>query len=108
MKHDETFDELTQDEVIALALATSPTITAAAEAAGVSRATIYRRYNDDLFFPSLVKQYRDLVQEARISRAAEIADSATAALLAVLDSEDATTGERIRAASALLSTYGQR
>lgn len=108
MKHDETFDELTQDERIALALATSPTVTAAAEAAGVSRATVYRRYSDDLFFPGLVQHFRKMVQEARISRAAEIADRATDALIAVLDSEDSTMAERIRAASALLSAYGQR
>lgn len=108
MQHDETLNMLSQDERIALALATSPTITAAAEAAGVSRATVYRRYSDDLFFPGLVQHFRNMVREARISRAAEITDQATEALVAVLDSEEATTSERIRAASALLSNYGQR
>lgn len=104
----DTLEGLSSAETLAVAVAVSPSITAAAEMAHCSRATIYRAFSSDPFFPSMVRDAREAVKAARIARAGEIADRATAALLAVLDSEEATTSERIRAASALLSTYGQR
>ena len=103
----DSLDDLTSDQLLAVAVATCPTITEAAKVAGVSRSTVYTSFSDP-FFPSMVRDAREAVKAARIARAGEIADRATAALLAVLDAEEATTSERIRAASALLSTYGQR
>lgn len=112
MKQNETecdgLEDLTGNELLAVSVAVSPSITAAAEMAHCSRATIYRAFSSDPFFPSMVRNAREAVKAARIARAGEIADRATAALLAVLDSEEATTSEQIKAASALLSAYGQR
>lgn len=104
----DSLEGLAGNELLAVAVAVSPSVTKAAEMAHCSRATIYRAFSSDLFFPGMVKDAREAVRAARIARAGEIADRATSALLAVLDSEDATTSEQIKAASALLSAYGQR
>lgn len=108
MKQDATecdsLDDLSPDELLAVAVATSPTISEAAKMAGVSRSTIYRAFQTP-FFSMAVADVRNAVKEARINRAAQVADEATAALLDVLHDDRATTDQRIRASAALLGKY---
>lgn len=106
MKRNETpSEEMTGDEALAVAVATSPTVAEAARRAGVSRATIYRRFANDVFFPGMVQDVRQAVAAARMAKAAQVADEATDALLAILHDADVGPGVRVRAATALLAKY---
>lgn len=102
----DTLEGLSSTETLAVAVAVPPSITAAAEMAHCSRATIYRAFSSDPFFPAMVRDAREAVKAARIARAAEVADEATAALLDVLRDGEATTDQKIRAAASLLSKFG--
>lgn len=102
----DTLEGLSSTELMAVAVAVSPSITAAAEMAHCSRATIYRAFSSDPFFPGMVKDAREAVRAARIARAAEIVDEAVGVLLDVLRNGEATTDQKIRASASLLSKFG--
>lgn len=101
----DSLDDLSPDELLAVAVATCPTISEAAKLAGVSRSTIYRAFQTP-FFSMAVADVRNAVKEARINRAAQVADEATSALLDVLRDGEASTDQKIRAASSLLGKFG--
>ena len=89
-----------QQEVLIAALLTEPTYAAAADKAGVSRSTLYRRLRTPAFRAAYRRARRELV-EAAIGRVQASAGEATEALVDVVR-QGRRDGDRVRAATVLL------
>lgn len=84
------------------ALLTEPTVTAAAQAAGVGRRTMYRWLADSAFQQALAAAELEALQQLTRALAGN-ANKAQAALLAILDDPNAPPSARVKAASAYLT-----
>jgi AcrR family transcriptional regulator len=88
------------DEALIAAMLTEPTYTAAAERAGVSPTTLYRRLNDPVFRAAYERARQELVMAA-IGRLQASAGDAVDALTTIAR-KGRRDGDRVRASAALL------
>lgn len=92
---------LASDDDLIMALLESPSVAEAARAAGVSRSTIYRRF-DDISFTMELSNARDAVRQARISQLSQAVGLAVDALAEIAGNADVAPAVRVKAAAALL------
>ena len=84
------------------ALIESPTITAAAEAAGVTRRTMYNYLNND-DFRSALKRQRETAALERAERLSAARETALQAVLGVMNDSASPPAVRVLAAKAVLT-----
>lgn len=94
-------ETLASDDDLILALLESPSVAEAARAAGVSRSTIYRRF-DDISFTMELANARDAVRQARMSQLSQAVGLAVDALAEIAGNADVAPAVRVKAATALL------
>lgn len=93
-----------KDDLISAALVSGASYRQAAEAAGVARSTVGRRMQDPTFRSSIeYERVRALHRAGR--RLGEITEMAVETYAEVLESEEATVGQRLKAADAVLATF---
>lgn len=92
---------LASDDDLIMALLESPSVAEAARAAGVSRSTIYRRF-DDISFTMELSNARDAVRQARMSQLSQAVGLAVDALAEIAGNADVAPAVRVKAATALL------
>lgn len=90
-----------EDLELVAALLTTPTIRAAASAAGISESTLYRRLRDPEF-RALTKEARYRAFSHALSRLQAATGAAVFALTQILDDPEAPANARVRAATTVL------
>lgn len=85
------------------ALLTEPTLTKAAEAAGVARVTLNRWLRDDPDFIAELKAAQSVIDAETMRRLVSLQTKALTAVEQTLDSPDASHSERLRAAEMVLN-----
>ena len=91
--HDATDDTLTTPQLLAVSvLVAGDTMTAAAEAAGVDRSTVYRWLRDDFAFQAAVNAGRHELQEEIRGKLFRLAVDAADTVAAAIRAGDARTG----------------
>ena len=102
----ETITEVSEaeDDLISAALVHGGSYREAAEAAGVSKATVGRRMQDPIFRSAVEHERMSALHRAG-HRLGNLTDLALDAYAEVLESEDATVGQRLKAADGVLSAF---
>ena len=96
-----TIAQETEDLKLITALLSSTTVRAAAEAAGVSESTVYRRLRES-GFRKLLKEQRLRVYGHALSRLQIAAEEAVSTLIEVMQDKGAPEQARIKAAVSIL------
>lgn len=94
-------ETLASDDDLILALLESPSVAEAARVAGVSRSTLYRRF-DDVSFTMELSNARDAVRQARLSQLSQAVGTALDALAEIAGNADVAPAVRVKAAAVLL------
>lgn len=94
-------ETLVSDDDLILALVESPSVAEAARVAGVSRSTLYRRF-DDISFTMALSNARDAVRQSRLSQLSQAVGTALDALAEIAGNADVAPAVRVKAATALL------
>lgn len=90
-----------QDDKLILALLQSPSLEKAAQSAGISTATLWRRTQDPQFQEALRKARREAFSQA-VGRLQHASNLAVNTLLRVMTDAEAPAASRVRAAECVL------